>query len=156
MVPYFLRRLSAMGRPPLLMWLFWFHSFYRYSTQMRSAAENGKNTRSMELMEEKWGKQQQCAWRGEWMAVVLDVNKCDHKNNIEFYYAHFVILAFRFQSHLRTQSDIPKIPNIRFHTPLRTLYGIRIVAHDSRYETRTLHTRAIPPECVCVCVVASE
>lgn len=63
----FLRRLSAMGRPPLLMWLFWFHSFYRYSTQMRSAAENRKNTRSMELMEEKWGKQQQCAWRGKWM-----------------------------------------------------------------------------------------
>lgn len=34
---------------------------------------------------------------------------------IEFYCAHFVILAFRFQSHLRTQSDIPNTDSIRHY-----------------------------------------
>lgn len=54
-------------------------------------------------------------------AVVFDVNKCDHKKNIEFYCACFGILAFRFQSHLRTQSDIPNtIPYAITHTLLHS------------------------------------
>lgn len=66
-------------------------------------------------------------------AVVFQVNKCDHKKYIEFYYAHFVILAFRFQSHLRTQSDIPNTDSIRHYA--------HSLLHSHRHDCSTVGIR---------------
>lgn len=62
-------------------------------------------------------------------AVDFEVNKSDdHEKNIGFYYAYFGIFwLFDFNHISEHNQTYPNI--IQFHTPLRTVYCIRIVTN---------------------------